>query len=447
MGKPRVFQGSRMKRIVWVLIFVLFGRESFALDADFIGYLRGGAGLNMQGGQKECFYNQGLPGNFLRLGNECDFYTELGFVFNHVKPTADDPMFFRTQLRFTYSSKGLRQWESTVVPVNNTTNTAKVPNSEIEAFVKAGGFSEVPGEFWVGKRFYRDVDLHIFDWYYYAEMSGVGAGIEAIPWGPGQFAIAHMIQSNEDLSTTSVGRPVLNAVDLRYTSWEIAKDERLNFWGVYAWAPGSTDGTTEYVPTNGYVAASRLEGAWLTGHNSTTLMFGQGAMKDFNIYGNSAVPSTDTSQNHAWNLRFVEDWSRDVTDKWALMVGLAANYGSNGQDHFNIVQWQEIGVRPIYFVSDRFQWAFEAGYSHYKDESEISTNGQRTGDRDLARVTIAPQLSMKKSIWGRPVLRAYLSHSFWNAANEDVKYIGAAAPTFAAKSSGTTFGYQFEAWF
>lgn len=447
MGKPRIFQGTRMKRIIWALLFVFLGERSFALNADFLGYLRGGTGLNLQGGSKECFYNNGLPGNFLRLGNECDFYTELALVFNHKTATADDPTFFKTQLRFAYSSKGLRQWESTVVPVNSGNNTVKVPQSEIEAFVKAGGFSEVPGEFWVGKRFYRDVDLHIFDWYYYADMSGVGAGIEALSVGPGQLAIAHMVQANEDLNTTSVGRPALNAIDLRYTSIKVADDAKLNFWGVYAWAPGSSDGTTEYVPTNGYVLATRLDSVAYTGHSNTTLMFGQGAMKDFNIYGNSAVNSTDTSQNHAWNVRFVEDWSRDVTDTWAFMFGLAANYGSNGKDKNDIVQWQEIGIRPIYFVSDRFQWVFETGYSHIKDESETLTNGQPAGDRELARVTVAPQLSLSKSIWGRPVLRAYLSYSFWNSANEDVKYIGANAPTFADKSSGTTFGYQFEAWF
>src|SRR5438128_11604415 len=129
MGKPRIFQGTIMKSIFWTLLVTLCAQSSFALDADFLGYLRGGAGLNLKGGQKECFYNQGLPGNFLRLGNECDFYTELALVFNHTKPTADDPVFFRTQLRFAYSSKGLRQWESTVVPVNTTNNTVKVPNS------------------------------------------------------------------------------------------------------------------------------------------------------------------------------------------------------------------------------------------------------------------------------------------------------------------------------
>ncbi|MDG0817224.1 carbohydrate porin [Bdellovibrio svalbardensis] len=435
-----------MKSIIWAILVTLFAQPSFALDADFLGYLRGGSGLNLQGGQRECFYNQGLPGNFLRLGNECDFYTELAMVFNHKKATADDPVFFRTQVRFAYSSKGLRQWESTVSSVNGSPGTVKLPNNEIEAYVKAGGFSEVPGEFWVGKRFYRDVDLHIFDWYYYADMSGVGAGVEALSVGPGQLAIAHMIQSNEDLNSTSVGRPVLNVLDLRYTSVPVGS-QKINFWTAYAWAPGSTQGTTQYNPTNGYAIASRLEGPAFTGHNNVALLFGQGAMKDFNIYGNSAVPATDTSQNRAWNVRLVNDWNRDVTDYWAIMFGVAANYGSNGKDSKNIVQWQEIGIRPIYFVTDRFQWVFETGYSHYKDESETLTNGQPAGDRELGRVTVAPQLSMSKSMWGRPVLRAFASYSFWNSNNEDPKYIGASAPTFANKSSGMSFGYQFEAWF
>ena len=186
---------------------VLFGAQvSFAIETDFLGYLRGGTGLNLEGGKQECFYNVGIPGNFLRLGNECSFYTEIGMIFQHKKPEAGDETFFRTQVRLQYGAPGNRVWE----------DATKTAMNQVEAFVTAGGFSEVPGAFWVGKRFYRDVDLNIFDWYYYGDMSGVGGGWDDIPVGKGYFAIAHLIQANE--TSTSVGLPVLQALDLRLKS-------------------------------------------------------------------------------------------------------------------------------------------------------------------------------------------------------------------------------------
>ena len=450
-----------MKIIFWVLTILFASHNALALEADFTTYLRGGSGVNQEGGKMECFRNSGMPGNFLRLGNECDFYTELGFVFHHKKADAGDSSFFRTQLRYAYSSDGLRQWESakskyTVDPTATTdqTITVSIPKSEIEAYVKAGGFDGSPVEYWVGKRFYRDIDLYIFDWYYYAEMAGVGAGVEAIPVGPGKLAIANLLQSNEDFSTTSIGRPVLNIWDIRYSTIPVFAEQNISFWGVYAWAKGSTynDGTTTttFENTNGYVLATKLEGKAFSGYNKAALEFGQGAMKDFNVYGSSAVDSTNPTQNKAWNVRIVEDWTMDVVENWAVLFGAAASYGSNGKDSDNIVQWQGFGVRPIYYFTDRFQLATELGYTRYEDQSERvngGTTGPYVGVRDLGRVAIAPQLSFKKSIWGRPVMRAYVSYSFWNDANQGASRIGNSAPTFADKSNGMNVGYQYEVWF
>ncbi|MGZ3770393.1 MAG: carbohydrate porin, partial [Bdellovibrio sp.] len=417
-------------RVFLVCFFWL--SSGLALETQFLGYLRGGTGLNLEGGKQECFFNSGIPGNFLRLGNECGFYSELAIAILHKKPDEQDPVYFQTQMRLSYNSKGTRQWEA----------AANRDMQQVETFVAAGGFTEFPGELWIGKRFYRDVDLHIFDWYYYADMSGVGAGIDKVPFAGGVFALAHLIQANESL--TSTGLPALQAVDMRLKSIPLTAEHNINFWGVFAWAKGSSDSTHEYVDTNGYSLSARLNSRVIEGNNNFTLLYGKGAMKNLNIYANSTVPSTDDSQNRAWTVRVVEDWTRDVTDKFGIMFGLAAQFADNGKDQNNKIQWQEIGVRPVYFVSDRFQWVFEGGYSHYKDESEVVA-GSPVGDRDLARITIAPQLSFKKSIWGRPVMRAFLTHSIWNGSNKS--FIAGYAPTFAHDESGTNFGYQFEAWF
>lgn len=430
-----------MKSVMLLFLVMLSSASSFALEADFSGYLRGGTGLNLEGGQQECFSNQGIPGNFLRLGNECAFYSELVFIFNHQKPTETDPFFFRTQVRLQASSKGTRQWE----PESNR------DLNQIEAFVTAGGIEGIPGKPWVGKRFYRDVDVYIFDWYYYADMSGVGGGIEDIPFGSGLFSFAHLIQAKDGLSDTdiansSVGRPALQALDFRFKQYSVGPEQFLNLWGVYAWAPASKNETTseEFQATNGYSLAARLNGALWGGRNNFTVLYGKGAMKDLNIYANSTLPAGDDSQNRAHTWRIVEDWHRDVSDNWALMIAAAAELSDKGTSTDNRREWQEIGIRPFYYLSDRIQLVFETGYSRVKDESE-KNGGVAVGVRELMRVSFAPQISLSKSIWGRPVMRAFVSHSFWNKANQS--FVGQGAPTFRDKRAGTSFGYQFEAWF
>ncbi len=435
MGIDSAFQEAKMKIRAVILMILFSSLKAWSMDADFLGYLRGGTGLNLEGGKQECFSNAGIPGNFLRLGNECSFYSELGVIFHHKKPSELDPVYFKTQVRIQFGAQGTRQWET----------AANRDINQVEAFVMGGGFTEILGDFWIGKRFYRDVDLYIFDWYYYAELSGVGAGVENIPLGTGKFSIAHLIQTNETVQTSN-GRPALQAIDLRWKEVPLSEKHKLNLWGVYAAAPGGRDdaNTTHYQATQGASIATRIESSLDSGTNNLSLMYGYGAMKDFNIYGSSAVAFDDNSQNKAWNIRFVEDWRQEVKDRWGFYLGIAAEFGDSGAPQHSRKEWQEIGIRPIYFVSDRFQWVFETGFSRIKDESE--RNGTKAlGERTLTRATFGPQLSFNKSIWGRPVMRAFVSRSSWNRDNR--ASIRANAPTFGGRLEGTSLGYQFEAWF
>ncbi len=97
-------------------------------------------------------------------------------------------------------------------------------------------------------------------------------------------------------------------------------------------------------------------------------------------------------------------------------------------------------------MSDRFQWMFETGVSRVYDKSEKNGSGDYVGERTLGRVTVGPQVSISKSMWGRPVMRAFVSHSLWNKANQ-AKVASNGAPSFADATEGTSLGYQFEVWF
>ncbi len=168
-------------------------------------------------------------------------------------------------------------------------------------------------------------------------------------------------------------------------------------------------------------------------------------MKDFNLYGSSSVNANNDNQNRAWTWRLVNDWVHDVNDKWALGFALAATKGNSGASQDGDLEWEEVGARPIYYFSDRMQLAFEGGMSQINDRSQKDANGVAVGDRMLTRLTIAPQIGFSKSFWGRPVLRAFVTHSFWNDANKDS--IAKSAPSTAGQTAGTSLGTQFEVWY
>ncbi len=426
-----------MKRITLISLIFLCSGSAWALSADFSGYMRGGTGTQFEGGKQECFYNAGIPGNFMRLGNECSFYGELGFTFHHKIAEPGDSSYFRTQTRLMLGSQGTRQWES----------ASKRDINQIEAFVQAGGLTETPMEFWVGKRFYRDVDAHIFDLYYYADMSGVGGGVENWKMPVGSLSIAHLMQTKEILDSadeTNAGAPQLHVLDVRWKDIELNSTHKLNFWSAFGGARSSQDSTNTYVDTHGLVFATRLQSTLSIGNNNLSLMYGQGALRDFNIYGTSTLEQSEDYLNRASSIRLVEDFHHDISDNWGLLFSLAAQYQDLQRPDGAKIQWQMIGVRPVYAVSDHVQILFEAGYSRIKDETQL-VDGDPVGERELYRVSIAPQISFKRSIWGRPVLRAYLAHSMWNDANKSS--IADSAPTFANQTAGTNFGYQYEAWF
>lgn len=420
-----------MKSMKWFVISFLWASVSFAIETDFSGYFRGGTGLNLEGGKQNCFNNNGIPGNFLRLANECSYYGELSMVFHHKKPDDQDTSYFKTHTRLVMQAPGVRQWE----PASKSTV------QQLEAYVSAGGLNEIPGEIWIGKRFYRDVDAHIMDWFYYADMSGVGAGIDNLSVGPGKLAIAHLVQGEDPETVTSSGVPVNQSIDIRYKNIPVMEDQNINFWGVYTFGRESSDGTNDYAERKGAVLATRLNGPVSGGNNNFAILYGTGAMRDFNIYADPTLVKAQDSLNDAWTVRVVEDWARDVTDKWAFLFTAGYEYSDNGSDADNVRQMSLIGIRPTYFVTDRFQWVFETGFSRIKDESE----GPNAEDRDLMRVTVASQISLKKTIWGRPVMRAFVTYSSWSDSNK--ANIAAQAPAFANRNNGTNIGYQFEAWF
>ncbi len=99
--------------------------------------------------------------------------------------------------------------------------------------------------------------------------------------------------------------------------------------------------------------------------------------------------------------------------------------------------WVGVGVHPVVYINDHYQLTGQAGTSMVKNAWE----GNKV--RRLTRFTIAPQVSVGRSIWARPVIRAFYSYSFWNDNNKGK--VG--ADSYANENAGAAFGIQGEAWF
>lgn len=408
------------------------------------GYLRAGSGTNLKGGAQECFNNSGASSNEFRLANECGIFAEISATFHHKEATELDPSFFRTKLTFSFSPEGLRLYDRTLTSTASQTQNA-ITNRGVnltEVFVEGGKTEDFPWEVWVGRRFYRDIDAHIFDFYYFGDMSGVGAGVsERLPNG-NRWAIAHLLQGAE--VSTDRGRPLTQALDFRWQQ-VLGGGESLNYWSALGWSPPGADPSapaTQYVAGRGWLAGARWNRPVTGGSRDLAIIYGSGLLQSLSLWG--ANPTTDEAVNRGRRWRAVWNEFRELSPSWAAQGVAAYEHRDSGAINNSRGEWMSLGTRWTYFLSDHRQILFEVGHSRVRDESENLGNTP-SPYRELTRFTLAPQLSFAKSIWGRPVMRLFYSRSYWSDNNRS--RITNSAPSHGQDLEGQVIGYQAEVWF
>lgn len=417
-------------KTLWIsLLFVtLFSRTALAIeikDVDMFGYARAGVGTNTLGGEQECFYNQGAGGwggigrNEFRLGNECSNYLEIALKFNHIK--SDTKKVF-TQFRVANSHDG-----------HDATEAKSQSTNFVESFAEIQGMNDLPWSFWVGKKFYRDQDVYIDDYYYFGSMNGNGGGVGNIDFLKAKLSFAYLRKVTD--TRTNLGLQGITVYDARLKELQITNSIKENFWAAYGHSPESTDSTTgaQYEKARGFILGTLFQFD-LNGHgfNHFAVMYGQGLMNNFNLYGDSLITAGNEQSNQN-RLRLINHTTFEVNEKWAFHLSL--NHERLMVKGNTPEQWLGAGIRPVYRVTQNFHLVTEVG-------SSIVQNGSA---RKLTRLTFAPQLSINENIWGRPVLRAFYTQSFWNEKNQP--YIAQNAPSYASKMSGGAYGLQMESFF
>lgn len=440
-----------MKKVFVVLATLSLTATVHAKDFEYKGYMRAPVGTNSFGGKQITLNNPGSKGNEFRLGNETG-YGEAGFIkhFNDVDEKTNP--YFNAYLTFAYN------------PSMNSQYADTAPSGDriqfIEAYAKGGNFDAVPVSFWAGKRFYRDADIHMDDFFYFADMSGNGGGLEDWQLSVGKLSVA-LLQFVDDrsLTNTTNGSPAKQALDIRLKEFKINDANQLMFWLAYGYTgpgKGTLAGTTtiqDYQASSGTVAGVRWTRLLNQAENNFAVSYGTGVMESLSL-DNTAYAVDDTVKKRT-RLRFVENYVAELNEKWAIQGAAVYEQANNGLDTRNKSSWTSLGVRPMYYFTDHFRIQAELGYSVVKDEAESSSTSTDVGDRKLTRITIAPEIALKKGYFARPVLRFFATHSIWNDANKDVsntsslvgKLKSSGITALNDKGNETAMGFEAEVWF
>lgn len=390
------------KRLTWAAVAVALATMGVAAHAqvDMSGYLRAGPGASKKDAARACY---GLSGAGLkyRLGNECDIYGEFA-------------------LSKTFQAEGGVTYKAVVMPslYNPQTDTGSAKLDLAQMYVEASGLDVAPAAaFWAGKRFTGRYDVHIVD-EKFTVLDGVGAGMEA-PVGPGKLAVSYFTSSAADAKISG---------------------QRLNV--DYAGIPVNTDGTLRVLTTltNGNFTGGK-SGAGLTfqhtqkkilgGQNDALLQFAQGSA---GLNGNFA---TLTNESGVKGVRIVDALSWQSGPLGGQVYGMLQNDKNNGQK----TDSYSLGGRASYAVTRNFKLVSELGHSERKPEGAAT--------QKLTKFTFAPTLAVGPDFWSRPELRLYVTTAKWNqAANAAAGANGVIGiDKFANKTSGTSYGAQFEIWF
>lgn len=380
----------------------------------FNGYLRTGVGGTSEGGNLQCFSGQFPIRAKYRLGNECDTYGEAQITAPFGK---SDGAYGKYVLMLALQNGDESDYSDVK---NGTFNIANRQNYfQLGGFFPKGAMEDA--KVWVGKRYYNRHDVHINDHFYWNN-SGQGAGLEDINVGPMKLAFAyHQNGGNAQPANAILG----NRVSARFYGLSVNPGGTLEGELVYLF--GTTAGT-----------GAEGKGTMLFLEHTQTGIFG-GFNKVALIYGDKLggngfewLPTYAGGDDvDGKQFRILDTMYVDFKNGWSGqgVVGYAQREISNVKD-----TWITAGARAQYNFTDNYSIAVEAGYDQGK------TTNQTT--KKIAKVTVAPQLTLTNGFWSRPVVRGFVTYAKWNSANGDAGTNG----VFGTKTNGVNYGVQVEAW-
>jgi maltoporin len=420
-------------------IALALATQSAMAALEFGGYLRSGSGSSSKGGGPTCFSLSGdsalATGDIDRagrLGNECDTYGEikLGASMGESQGTK-----FGIHTLMAYGTQQVNDWEQSVPSWREDYATA-------EGF-GTGAFQKAT--VWVGKRYYNRKDVHIIDTFW-LQVTGPGAGIENIDVGIGKFSYANLRSAPAGWPSVANSQGLLQATTAANpTSQMINNDFRLE--GINIGAAGSlglgmnivNDNSNGAANANGWSAWANQSMVIGTVQNGLILQVahGEGSLDGggLNWWG--------SNKNHdAWRVLDAANFEFGEHINGQAFLG----YGVEKFDWFTAEKTStSIVVRPVYHFDELYSLAVELGHTQVTG----NTADIAAGTNHIDKLTIAPQISMGSGFYARPVLRAYYTMANWNQGGAGAytgRDLGVPVTTFNNSTSGSSYGFQMEAW-
>lgn len=397
-----------MKIVSLLLAFLFISNSSIADDkTSFHGYLRLGNGISSDGGDQACFKLPGANGKY-RLGNECEYYTELGL--SHELAMVD--LSEAQSLTFTYH--GMLAY----VNAGDSDGEQYAPAFRNNYIEVAGAIEGQPdATLWIGKRFYQRQGVHLND-YFYWNTTGPGAGIENYDIGFSKLHYAFLPQGDGAGNSTITH-------DFRFSDIAVNNGGKLLF-GLAAAQSNNRDATVGQDTGGWSVNVQHVQSNVLSGDNTFVLQYGTGALYDPGARADSTASSSDNT------IRLINHLVIAEGAQWSSMwSGIYQVQEVSGVE----TTWISLGARPQYHFSDSKMLAFELGIDQFEPDGGAS--------RQLYKLTVAPQLVAGRSFWSRPALRAFVTYAVWNQGAEDA---GIDTDNVFSGKSGLTMGFQVEAW-
>jgi maltoporin len=385
-----------------------------ALDTE--GYLRVGSGKADD--PKRACYDLDISGGHYRLGNECDFYGELGV--SHTVSAHGATHRAMAMVNLQRAGVANAAWSTQLEQIY----------AESRGLVGANDLS-----LWLGKRFYGRLGVHILDTWF-VRLDGVGFGADDIALAGAKLGVAYFrteTDSGAAPEATPSDRPGrrLN-IDLRALPLGQAGTLRVTT----AFTRGHDDAATGARGTNGFALSVQHDHAWeaIGGSHTAWLQYAQGSA------GLDANFGTMTASPHVARWRLVESLTWQAGAFGGQAVAL---FGRHDQDaaHGVAARYAElsIGGRVSYAVTPHIKLVAESGYMEKRPEG--------SGTQRLAKLTFAPTWSTGPGFWNRPELRLYVTLARWNDAANAGAGLDGLSGLGDGRTRGTSWGVQLETWF
>lgn len=449
-----------LKKVALAVAAAFVAQAASASSIDFHGYMRAEVGTTTKGGNLQCF-RLGYPAQAkFRLGNECDNYMEAAFDTKLYKGA--DGVWANYHLRLALREEGSQDFEGNV---QSSGGNGNFQIASRENYVDAGGFFGSSGplkdaKIWLGKRFYNRNDVHIDDYYYWAN-TGQGAGVEGIELGSKvKLAYSYFQNGGNSSLDGASGSPIFNNAS---GSTNAVKKHELRVYDIPVWSNGKLELAGQAISGSGVNnsdgnhigflwTAQQTQSNFLGGFNKIAVQYGLG-----NGAGGNWIPAYASGGNgiNQRDYRIVEQLMFSAGNLSGMFTYAMDKNKQSNDDYSNIDQswrtWNAIGVRPVYNFTDNFSLAVEV--SHEWAEIDDQGNNFDHKQQKLNKFTIAPQLAAGKGFWARPVFRLFYTYAQWNDAaahsswgNVEGNENNVWTSSMGSGGHGATYGAQVEAW-